>query len=466
MTQNTLSILGLGTASTSPKSSLTPVLAGGSLPVDAIDGIDQQALDAALEFAALLLEQGNGAVPGGNVLPVVDGNALPVAGDGNASQLTLENAGEDLLAQITEVLPGISLPETAATLPQASSAAVLSLADSRGATDTLDTLADTTPVSAPVLRDLSIADAAAEVRDVLNVALPQAPLVVTPKSPTTEPVQPLVVSAEARRTQPTAIDTLTRQVTVERAEDPATLVVNRASTPDGALWERRNQTTQTTDRATALPLPSTQAAVPVAAPVVQAARRVTPLEGESLQRISFVDIGSVDTAQTPTLARTLPQVLPTSAGVDAAARPVSFSLETPFDSPDWSRQFAERVGWVIHAKLGNAQIKINPEHLGPVDVSIEVDEQLARVQFVAAAPLTRDAIENSLPRLRELLEQQGLQLAESDVQDGSQQQQRSSESTEGLDYLQSTQHDETQETIDAMPLRRAMRHEGIIDTFV
>ena len=51
-------------------------------------------------------------------------------------------------------------------------------------------------------------------------------------------------------------------------------------------------------------------------------------------------------------------------------------------------------------------------------MAVEVEDAQARVQFAAAHATTREAIEQSLPRLRELLEQQGLELAQADVGGG------------------------------------------------
>ena len=96
----------------------------------------------------------------------------------------------------------------------------------------------------------------------------------------------------------------------------------------------------------------------------------------------------------------------------------SLVLDVPMGDQDWGRQFSERVGWVIHARVPSAQLRLNPEHLGPIEMSIEVDDQNARVNFVAAHGMTRDAIEQSLPRLREMLEQQGLNLQQADVSGG------------------------------------------------
>ena len=65
--------------------------------------------------------------------------------------------------------------------------------------------------------------------------------------------------------------------------------------------------------------------------------------------------------------------------------------------------------------LGKAQIQLHPAELGRLQVTISTDGDQARVAFLADAGATRDAIEHSLPRLREMLEQNGLQLAQSDV---------------------------------------------------
>ena len=107
-----------------------------------------------------------------------------------------------------------------------------------------------------------------------------------------------------------------------------------------------------------------------------------------------------DLAAAPNVQQALPQL----AGPDMM----------PGDG-EWGRQFAERVGWVIQARVPQAQLTLNPEHLGPIDMAIEVEDAQARVQFAAAHAQTREAIEQSLPRLREMLEQQGLELAQADV---------------------------------------------------
>jgi flagellar hook-length control protein FliK len=62
-----------------------------------------------------------------------------------------------------------------------------------------------------------------------------------------------------------------------------------------------------------------------------------------------------------------------------------------------------------------ASLKLSPEHLGPLEINITVRDDKASVWFGAAHADTRAAIENALPRLREMFAAQGLSLADAGV---------------------------------------------------
>ena len=60
-------------------------------------------------------------------------------------------------------------------------------------------------------------------------------------------------------------------------------------------------------------------------------------------------------------------------------------------------------------------MRVSPEHLGPVEVKISVHNGDASVWFGANHPDTRAALEQALPRLREMFANQGLTLTDSGV---------------------------------------------------
>lgn len=81
----------------------------------------------------------------------------------------------------------------------------------------------------------------------------------------------------------------------------------------------------------------------------------------------------------------------------------------------WGDDLVSRVKWQIGQEIQEAKISLNPRELGPLQVKINIIDDQAHVQFVAHHGSVRDAIEDAIPRLREMLEQSGLVLADADV---------------------------------------------------
>ncbi len=106
----------------------------------------------------------------------------------------------------------------------------------------------------------------------------------------------------------------------------------------------------------------------------------------------------------------------TTASQGAGDRPV-FMLPSPPGTPEFADQVAERVVWMAGQKLDRAQIRLNPAHLGPISVDVSVGEDGANITFTAQHAMTRDALEQALPRLREMFNGSGLALAGADVAD-------------------------------------------------
>jgi len=87
--------------------------------------------------------------------------------------------------------------------------------------------------------------------------------------------------------------------------------------------------------------------------------------------------------------------------------------------------FSSRIAWMADQKVGHAEIRITPDHLGAIDVRLQVDGNRVNAEFHSAQPDVRHALESSLPRLRDMLGQQGLQLGQADVGQRQAQQQAS-----------------------------------------
>jgi flagellar hook-length control protein FliK len=89
------------------------------------------------------------------------------------------------------------------------------------------------------------------------------------------------------------------------------------------------------------------------------------------------------------------------------AAPAVASLSAPVGSERFGQEVGERVAWMLDRDLGSAQLKLNPPQLGPLEVRVQVSGDQANVSFSAHNYLTRDALEQATPRLREMLGAQG-----------------------------------------------------------
>jgi len=74
------------------------------------------------------------------------------------------------------------------------------------------------------------------------------------------------------------------------------------------------------------------------------------------------------------------------------------------------------VHWFVNNGVQSATLRLSPEHLGPVEVHIDVQSSQVNVNFSAAHAETRTALEQTVPRLRELFASGGLTLGQANVQ--------------------------------------------------
>lgn len=97
------------------------------------------------------------------------------------------------------------------------------------------------------------------------------------------------------------------------------------------------------------------------------------------------------------------------------------SLPQPVGTPAWEDGFANRIVWMARSDVQTAEIRLNPPELGLIEVTLTLSgdhNSQASVQFSAAQATTRDAIESALPRLREMMQENGIALGQASVDAG------------------------------------------------
>ena len=101
-------------------------------------------------------------------------------------------------------------------------------------------------------------------------------------------------------------------------------------------------------------------------------------------------------------------------------RTESPAIAKPLTHPGWSKDLGEQIIWMNNKDIAVAEIKLNPLHLGPISVRIDVNqEHQATIMFTAQHAETKEAIEASIPKLREMLATQQLNLVNVNISQNS-----------------------------------------------
>ncbi|MDK6379591.1 flagellar hook length control protein FliK [Citrobacter freundii] len=158
-------------------------------------------------------------------------------------------------------------------------------------------------------------------------------------------------------------------------------------------------------------------------------------------------------------SQTHAQPLPTAAPV----------LSAPLGSHEWQQSLSQHVTLFTRQGQQSAELRLHPQDLGQVHISLKLDDNLAQLQMVSPHSHVRAALEAALPMLRTQLAESGIQLGQSNISSesfaGHQQssgQQQQSGRAQGQDIFAAED-----DAILATPasLQAAARSDGAVDIF-
>lgn len=117
---------------------------------------------------------------------------------------------------------------------------------------------------------------------------------------------------------------------------------------------------------------------------------------------------------------------PTSIGMTAAplsgpqthAQPLPTAapvLSAPLGSHEWQQSLSQHVTMFTRQGQQSAELRLHPQDLGQVHISLKLDDNLAQLQMVSPHSHVRAALEAALPMLRTQLAESGIQLGQSNI---------------------------------------------------
>jgi len=90
-------------------------------------------------------------------------------------------------------------------------------------------------------------------------------------------------------------------------------------------------------------------------------------------------------------------------------------IQQAVSNPQWGNELANRVVWVAKQNFQAAQIRINPANLGPIELRISIQNEQASITFISNHAQVREAIEQSMPKLKEMFEENGFKSLDVDI---------------------------------------------------
>lgn len=339
--------------------------------------------------------------------------ALHPAAAAHAAQPAAAGAAEDAPTdpqQMFDLLLGI-VPAASSLLPKAISGKAAAAGD-----DSTDTTPATDPLQVVLAQVPQLQITPSALPSPMAGAEAMGSAVTAPSSTTTASLSAVITTAlPAMPTSPAAL-----------FPDQSDLLQSGASIPSSTI-DRKLAETRLAGGAT--PPPSFAISGAQTAPVL--ADAIAPLQEQLPAAIN--QMGDLrlptDSGSNSTLAVTSLSMIPGSHALQSGQAATATTataplLQQPVDPGNgYGDGFSGHVAWMAGQRVGHAEIRVVPEHLGVIDIRLQVDGSDVRADFHSSQPEVRQALEASLPRLREMLGQQGLQLAHAGIGHGQSQNQ-------------------------------------------
>ncbi|HDR2376794.1 TPA: flagellar hook length control protein FliK [Enterobacter asburiae] len=146
-------------------------------------------------------------------------------------------------------------------------------------------------------------------------------------------------------------------------------------------------------------------------PAMQGNAPATPAVAVATEKQELASSSS-SSSPTATLAPIMSSHATSQTAATVAPAPV---LSQPLGTHEWQQSLSQHITLFTKQGQQTAELRLHPEDLGQVQISLKLDDNQAQLQMVSAHSHVRAALEAALPVLRTSLAENGIQLAQSSV---------------------------------------------------
>lgn len=147
---------------------------------------------------------------------------------------------------------------------------------------------------------------------------------------------------------------------------------------------------------------------PLAAPspvAVQASAAVPSVEAAATATVEMTTTPSASAVVMPAAVRT---------GLSHAPQQV-VTVNHPPDAPEWKQSVSQHIAIFSRNGLHSAEIRLNPEELGSLHISLRMQQDQAQIHIVSEHGHVRQMMEQAMPQLRAAMAESGIQLGQANV---------------------------------------------------
>lgn len=162
------------------------------------------------------------------------------------------------------------------------------------------------------------------------------------------------------------------------------------------------------------------------------------------------------TSVQPAIASSLPAATSPSAPL---------TINTPFAHTAWADEFSQKITWIANQHTQSAELHLNPPQLGPLDVILKMHGDQATATFTSPHAAVREAIEQAMPKLREMLADSGIMLGNAMVADQPAYKQQDSSAHQAKNRSKTVDAQMEIPAIQESKVSTIRRQQGMVDTF-
>ncbi len=294
--------------------------------------------------------------------------------------------------------------------------------------------------------------------EIIAALMPSQSEEAAEEMPPTEalPVAPDLAALLTGLMQPAAVQT--PDDPVQQTEEPAREQLTLAAATTSASPAAANPAAPAQ---TAVEVPFGQKDLPsTLQPALQPARETTGLAAQPVQTEAVAATIAAEHAN-PSASAPAQAAAPLAHAAPAGDAPSIVRVDTPVGNRGWDAEIGQKVVLLANRQESRAELTLTPPQLGKVEITITVNGDQTSATFVSASPAAREALEQALPRLREILAEAGITLGQASVNAESARQDKDGSPTPGRGDGQGPDSARSA----AAPTQWMRRSNGLIDTF-